>query len=85
MYSSRLVPRWMAWLGLIGGPLIILSGIGSLFDGWDAGSTVPAITVIPEFLWELSLGIYAGVWGFRRDSHEFSRRPACPQRRLVSR
>ena len=55
-------------LGLIGGPLIILSGIGTLFDLWDAGSTVPAITVIPEFLWELSLGIYATVWGFRRDS-----------------
>ncbi len=68
MYSSRLVPRGMAWLGLIGGPLIILSGIGSLFGWWDAGSTVPAITVIPEFLWELSLGIYAAVWGFRRDS-----------------
>ncbi len=68
MYSSRLVPRWMAWLGLIGGPLIILSGIGTLFDAWDAGSTVPAITVIPEFLWELSLGVYCAVWGFRRDS-----------------
>jgi hypothetical protein len=68
MYSSDLVPRWMAMLGLIGGPLIILSGIGVLFDWWDAGSTVPAITVIPEFLWELSLGIYAAVWGFRRDA-----------------
>ena len=68
MYSSRLVPRGMAWLGLIGGPLIILSGVGSLFGWWDAGSTVPAITVVPEFLWELSLGIYAAVWGFRRDS-----------------
>ena len=73
MYSSRLVPRWMAWLGLIGGPLIILTGIGTLFDAWDAGSTVPAITVIPEFLWELSLGIYAMVWGFRRDSPILSR------------
>ena len=44
MYSSRLVPRGMARLGLIGGPLIILSGIGILFDAWDAGSPVPAIT-----------------------------------------
>ena len=68
MYSSRLVPRRMAWLGLIGGPLIFLSSIGTLFESWDAGSTVPAILVIPEFLWELSLGIYAAVWGFRRDS-----------------
>jgi hypothetical protein len=68
MYSSRLVPGWMAWLGLIGGPLIILSGIGVLFDVWDAGGTVQALATIPEFLWELFLGIYAAVWGFRRDS-----------------
>ena len=39
MYTSRLVPRWMATLGLIGGPLIILSGIGTLFSAWAAGST----------------------------------------------
>ena len=68
MYSSRLVPRGMAMLGLIGGPLIILSGIGVLFDAWDAGGTVQALATIPEFLWELSLGIYAAVWGFKRDS-----------------
>lgn len=75
MYSSRLVPRGMAWLGLIGGPLIILSGIGVLFDWWDAGDTVQALATIPEFLWELSLGIYAAVWGFRRDSPILSRGP----------
>jgi hypothetical protein len=77
MYSSRLVPRPMAWLGLIGGPLIILSGIGVLFEWWDAGTTVPAITVIPEFLWELSLGIYCAVKGFRRDAPILS-----PERRV---
>ncbi len=68
MYSSGLVPRWMAMLGLIGGPLIILSGIGVLFDWWNAGGTVQALATIPEFLWELFLGIYAAVWGFRRDA-----------------
>jgi hypothetical protein len=68
LYSSRLVPRGMAMLGLIGGPLIILSGIGVLFDAWNAGGTVQSIATIPEFLWELSLGIYATVKGFRRDS-----------------
>ena len=68
MYSSRLVPQGMAMLGLIGGPLIILAGIGVLFDAWDAGGTVQSIATIPEFLWELSLGIYAAVKGFRRDS-----------------
>jgi Domain of unknown function (DUF4386) len=68
MYRSGLVPRWMAWLGLIGGPLIILSGIGVLFDAWDAGSPVQGIATAPEFLWELSLGVYCAVKGFRRDS-----------------
>jgi Domain of unknown function (DUF4386) len=68
MYRSELVPRAATWLGLIGGPLIILSGIGTLFDLWEPGSTVPAITVIPEFLWELFLGIYCAVKGFRPES-----------------
>ena len=75
MYSSGLVPRWMALLGLIGGALIILSGIGVLFDLWNEGGTVQALATIPEFIWELSLGIYAAVWGFRRDSPILSRGP----------
>ena len=32
MYRSGLVPRGMAMLGLIGGPLIIISGTAVLFD-----------------------------------------------------
>jgi hypothetical protein len=36
-----------------------------LFDWWDPTGAVNVL-VIPEFLWELSLGIYAAVWGFRR-------------------
>jgi Domain of unknown function (DUF4386) len=65
MYRSGLVPRGMAMLGLIGGPLIILSGIGVLFDLYDAGGPVQSIATIPEFLWELSLGIYCAVKGFK--------------------
>jgi hypothetical protein len=68
MLTSRLVPRGMAILGLVGGSLIILSGIGVLFDVFDAGGTVQALATIPEFIWELSLGIYCAVKGFKRDS-----------------
>ena len=64
MYRSGLVPRKMAMLGLIGGPLIILSGVAVLFDLYEAGSTVQGIATIPEFLWELSLGIYLTAKGF---------------------
>jgi hypothetical protein len=79
MYRSGLVPRRMAWLGLIGGPLLLISSTGQLFDWWESSGTVPGLLVIPEFLWELSLGIYAAVWGFRRDSPILS-----PSARLTS-
>lgn len=65
MYSSGLVPPRMALLGLIGGPLLLLSGIGVLFDVFDAGSTWQGLGTILEALWELSLGIYLTVKGFR--------------------
>jgi Domain of unknown function (DUF4386) len=68
MYSSGLVPRTMAWLGLIGGPLIILSGTLVMFGVADTGGPLQGLATIPEFLWELSLGIYCTVKGFRPSS-----------------
>ena len=71
MYRSELVPRRAAWLGLIGGPLIILSGTAILFTGNDPSDSLRSlqgIATIPEFLWELFLGIYCTIWGFRRDA-----------------
>ena len=68
MYRSGLVPRRMTWLGLIGAPLLFLANVGALFDLWDAGSTVPALATIPEFIWELFLGVYCTIYGFRKDS-----------------
>ncbi len=65
MYRSGLVPRRMAMLGLIGGPLIIASGTAVLFGVFDAGSAPQVIATIPEFFWELSFGIYLVVKGFR--------------------
>jgi hypothetical protein len=65
MYRSGLVPRGMAMLGLIGGPLIIISGTAVLFDVIEPGSSAQVIATIPEFIWELSLGIYLMVKGFK--------------------
>jgi hypothetical protein len=64
MYTSRLVPRGMAVLGLIGGPLVTGSGVAILFGVFEAGSVWQAIATIPEFVWELSLGIWLTVRGF---------------------
>ncbi len=68
MYRSELVPRKMAWLGLVGGPLIIVSGTLVMFGVGHAGSPVQGLVTIPEFLWDLSLGIYCTVKGFRPSS-----------------
>jgi hypothetical protein len=65
MYSSHLLPRPLAMLGLIGGPLIILSGVAVMFGLIDAGSLGQAVATIPEFFWELGLGIYLITKGFR--------------------
>jgi hypothetical protein len=68
MYRSGLVPRGMAMLGLIGGPLIVISGALVVFGVFDQGGLGQGIATIPEFFWELSLGIYLLVKGFRTSS-----------------
>jgi hypothetical protein len=55
----------MAMLGLVGGPLVFVSGIAVVFAVIGRGSAAQAIATIPEFLWELLLGIYLIVKGFK--------------------
>jgi hypothetical protein len=81
MYRSGLVPRGMAMLGLIGGPLIIASGVAVLLGVIEAGGVWQSIATIPEFFWELSLGIWLIVRGFNPSviaSEKFRLRPAQP-------
>jgi hypothetical protein len=71
MYRSQLVPRAWCWLGLIGGPLLIITGTAILLSGNDPSSGLRAaqsIATIPEFIWELFLGVYCAWKGFRPES-----------------
>jgi hypothetical protein len=65
MYRSGLVPRGMAMLGLIGGPLLILSFVLILFDVYENGSSLSGLLALPEIAWEASLAIYCAWKGFR--------------------
>jgi hypothetical protein len=65
MYRSGLVPRGMAVLGLIGGPLLVAAAIAVMFDVIERGSLLQGVATIPEFIWELSFGIYLIVKGFK--------------------
>src|SRR5215216_5329570 len=64
MYSSRLVPRGMAMLGLIAGPVLLARFVGILFGVFEPISVLGGLMVVPEFLWELALGIWLTVRGF---------------------
>ena len=65
MYKSELVPRRMAMLGLIGGPLAFVGGVLSLFGTiQELSGALFAFTAI-EIVWEASLAIYLTVKGYR--------------------
>jgi hypothetical protein len=69
MYRTGLVPRPATWLGLVGGPLILISGTLIMLGGNDPSSGLhafQAIATVPEAAWELFLGVYCTIWGFRR-------------------
>jgi len=68
MYRSELVPRGMTWLGLIGGPLVMITGILVMFNAIERGGGVQTLATLPEALWELSLSVYCIVRGFRLSS-----------------
>jgi hypothetical protein len=64
MYTSALVPRRMALLGLIAGSVLIARFVGILFGVFEPMSVLGGLMVVPEFIWELALGIWLIVKGF---------------------
>ena len=65
MYRSGLVPRAIPLMGLIGGPLLLVSVTGIVFGTHGLDSGVHVIAAAPIFVWELSLGVWLVVKGFR--------------------
>lgn len=65
LYTSRLVPRWIPTLGLIGAPLLLASSTGTLFGSWEQVSGAGLGMALPIAVWEFSVGVYMTVKGFR--------------------
>jgi hypothetical protein len=65
VYRSRRVPRVIPLLGLVGAPLLLASGVATLFGVNDQLSAWSAVAVAPIFCWELSLGLWLLVKGLR--------------------
>jgi hypothetical protein len=70
MWRTGLVPRGLALLGLVGGPLLVMSGSAVILGLIEPQSAVHNLSVIPEFFWELGFGIYLVVKGFKTPAAE---------------
>jgi hypothetical protein len=66
LYRSRLVPRILPLLGLIGAPILIVNTILTMFGVSGPVFTISAIGVIPIAVWEFSLGVWLTVKGFNK-------------------
>ncbi|MEU7293938.1 DUF4386 domain-containing protein [Streptomyces exfoliatus] len=72
-YRARLVPRFIAVLGLIGGPLICASAVAVMFGAYAQLSAAGAAAALPVFAWELGLAGWLIVRGFGPGSAPASR------------
>lgn len=69
LYHSRLVPRSLALIGIIGGPVLLAGDIFVLFDFIGQRDPLIALTAVPVAVFEFSLGIYLTVKGFKSTSN----------------
>jgi hypothetical protein len=65
MYRSGLVPRPMALIGLIGGPIACATATAVMFGAYEQQSPMNFLFTAPEIVWEASLGIWLVTKGFR--------------------
>ncbi|GHD65100.1 DUF4386 domain-containing protein [Streptomyces goshikiensis] len=64
MYTSRLVPRALAVLGLAGGALICASATAVLFGAYEQVSVAGSLAALPVFAWEVTLAVRLLFKGF---------------------
>ena len=65
LYKSRLVPRSLSLIGLIGGVLLITGDIFVMFGYIGQHDPSTSLFAVPVALFELSLGVYLVVKGFK--------------------
>jgi hypothetical protein len=68
LYQSRLVPRALPTLGLIGAPILLAANLAVMFGVIDRISPLAALPALPIALWEFSLGVWLLVKGFNADA-----------------
>jgi hypothetical protein len=65
LYRSGLVGRVIPIIGLVGGPLILLSDLATILGVWGQTSRFGLLFGLPVAVFEFSVGVYLTVKGFR--------------------
>ncbi len=65
LYRSRLVPRILPIVGLIGAPLLLAATVATLFGVVEQYAPLAGLAALPIAAWELSLGLWLTFKGFR--------------------
>lgn len=64
LHRSRLVPRWIPRLGLVGAPMLVFATLVGFARGNEVIAPLSAVAVAPIFVWELALGLRLAFRGF---------------------
>lgn len=65
LFKSRLVPRGLSLIGIIGGPILLIGYFSILFGLVGQHAPLAGLSAVPVALFEFSLGIYLIVKGFK--------------------
>jgi hypothetical protein len=65
LYNSRLIPRGLSLIGIVGGPVLLTGYFGILFGLIGQHAPLAGLFAIPVALFEFSLGIYLIIKGFK--------------------
>jgi hypothetical protein len=68
LYKSRLVPRIIPTVGLVGAPLLFAAFIACVFGAIDQVSATAFFLTLPIAAWELSVGLWMTFKGFSTSS-----------------
>jgi hypothetical protein len=64
LYQSRLVPRRLSMIGIVGGPVLIAGYVAVLFGLIGQHGPLAGLSALPVALFEFSLGVWLVVKGF---------------------
>jgi Domain of unknown function (DUF4386) len=65
LYQSRLVPRVLSLIGIVGGPILLAGYIAVMFGLLGLHAPLAALSAIPVTLFEFSLGVWLIAKGFK--------------------